>query len=333
MAKCISIILIIFGHSSARLSIVGFLDPICVPFFFISAGYTTTGNIDLARKARHLLIPYVVLSAICLLYTLRFHPETISTQTLLGVVYARYSMVREHIPSQILLHAYNSVLWFLPALFMTYCLCKALLWITLRVKINRWIMVAALCAISFALTLLPVLLPWSLDTVPFFAALMITGHIMRRDNWLGRIKISAYLIMALAFPLLSIFFYQENLSVGFFGGLMPVVYICGVLGALLLLRLCQAADRIRLLNPLCALLARINRYALVVFGLQMVFMNYATSHIWRLHEYGQPWLSAIQSHIVGSDNTLGAYQTIFAVILGSAAGWMTERVSWRRAGR
>ena len=75
--------------------------------------------------------------------------------------------------------SWNSTVWFLTAMFASGMLFFAL--VHLRGK-RLFVAVLACLAVSGAFTYCPILLPWSLDTAPLCALLMLSGFYFRKAN-------------------------------------------------------------------------------------------------------------------------------------------------------
>lgn len=180
MAKSIALILVVYSHIPGALW-QPYLGSFFIFAFFFLSGFTggtrASWKEHVLKRARRLLIPYVLFSA-CLVVL----SSNLTLLDLEGVAYSRFCLYPLDVrPNIIFLRHCNSPLWFLTAMFVSdivyYTLIK-------RIKSKKGL------AISFVLLLLsvcamdqlPVLLPWSIDTMPFFVIAMLAGHEIRQHE-------------------------------------------------------------------------------------------------------------------------------------------------------
>ena len=89
-----------------------------------------------------------------------------------GIVYARHCLFlyHGHQDNLFLLDNLNGQLWFLPAIFISYIL----FWFIVKAdKKLRPIIIVGYVILNIGTSFLPILLPWSLDTVFITADLMV----------------------------------------------------------------------------------------------------------------------------------------------------------------
>lgn len=153
-----------------------------VSLFFVAAGFTFTpkGTIgeEVNKKWRRLITPYFFYGVIgvavtCLVVALE-GGEVSFFGRFVGLLYSRYSTAFEiesglsDIP--MLKAARISPMWFLTSLFTSFL--AAIILIRVQNKKIQYFLVVMYIVMSMAMTFLPVLLPWSLDTA-FVGAILI----------------------------------------------------------------------------------------------------------------------------------------------------------------
>ncbi len=177
-----------------------------VAMFFVISGLTFAvhkGVVQSIRsKCSRLLIPYffycISIVLIVFAFSLVSGKDYDIVQNLLGVIYSRRSWVaNDIIPEEsLLLRGGCSPLWFLTSLFTSLLLVY--LWHALR-RSRYLLVIYALLAVGGSM--LPVLLPWSIDVAPLGALIIITGIQFRQqlccatyDKWFPVVFIS-YMVL------------------------------------------------------------------------------------------------------------------------------------------
>ena len=266
------LVFVILEHTEANF-LSSFVDNFILSVFWFSSGYTSRGVVDFSRKAVNILVPYAVMTAICVLFTIFYLERAFEWVDVLGAAYARFTMFASA-PGQenaILMPACNSVLWFLPSFFTAFC------FFALLIRISRPIMQAvgilACLALTWAMTTLPVLLPWSLDTAPAFGAVMYAGYLVRSYGLYERLAYTwpVVVVCALIYIAFNCLTGPTNISIRDFGSSVWLWYPAAVSGTLSFVTLCRMFDR----TFFCRMVAWFNRGALFIFGLQLVFISLA----------------------------------------------------------
>lgn len=272
LAKVCGLFLVLLSHSmlSGLSVLLYFGNIVLIPIFFVCAGYTTTRDFSLKKKAKKLLVPYFVIN----FFLLVIFCKNISWLNVAGVFYSRFSLFPiDAVPDADNLFffgfhnpPYNSPLWFLTAMTVAYILYRPLF----RLKGRKAAVLAtAYAAISYLSSFLPVLLPWSIDTAFMLAVFMYLGACLRRWNILERkIWIAPCLIAYLAVIVCKI---PINLSVRIFGDDLwqyILVIVGAVSGSCLLLMFLKIFEKFNLpfLNFLSA-------NALIIFAVQMPILE------------------------------------------------------------
>lgn len=289
LAKCFALCCIIVAHSQ-WFEWVSFLDDMRLVTFYICAGYTSRTDVNLIRKSS-LLLNYALMTVLCALFAVFYSGMSFTLQDFWGALYARYSILNPAIfPDTIrFLPLYNSVLWFLPSLFVSYCLFKVIM------RATGFYKQLFLCFLSLVIgTILcyqPYLLPWSADTAFVTAVFMCVGHWLRRYKVIERCNLAAALACFMVYAILSSVTGYINLSIRNYGNLWPMLLPTAVSGVMTLLILCKYFER----TWLARLAVVFNSQALFIFGLQLVFML-LTDH-W-LAEWLPDWKLRVAAYIV-----------------------------------
>ena len=154
--------------------------------YFVIAGITYSDRQEetfrqfALKKAKRLLIPYAVYGAAlwiadCIYERLTI-PEIMRGGA--GILYARHCLYlyQGHHDNLFLLDNLNGQLWLLPAIFISYIL----FWFIVKAnKKLRPFIITGYILINIVTSFLPILLPWSLDTVFITADLMYFGFLMK----------------------------------------------------------------------------------------------------------------------------------------------------------
>ncbi len=228
LVKCIAIFIVMLNHSSLAAPQVRFWGGMFfVPVFFVLSGFTYRSREEsfpafLGRKAKRLLLPYITANGI--LFVFFFVKQVLLAdghvsdmfRDVVGIFYARNQMFAEHTQTLFLpgfdgnIYLYgllNSPTWFLPALFLTMVLFEALFRLTKRD--GRKMLLGAvilLCLANLYHYLFPLLLPWSLDAIPYFFIMFLWGYFMKqkafldyfdRRKWILLILMGVFLLCAL----------------------------------------------------------------------------------------------------------------------------------------
>lgn len=245
--KAIAVLCVLLGHAGAGIPLIsGFSVLFYVPVFFVLAGYLHHHRPEesygtyLGRRAKRLLVPYFGYSLFLLLFSVfkeiaagSFVAQK-ALRSLGGILLAVNTIVPSgsvSITGEPLLDVWNSPLWFLPALFLAELLFEGMLRL-FRGRQRRMLWAGVWCLVLgiAAHYMLPILLPWSLKTVPVLEVFLMAGWQIKRNGSLKRIAEKPLWMLAVtAFAgMLRIWNGPVNLSIGFWGGSL----VCGVLACL-----------------------------------------------------------------------------------------------------
>lgn len=301
-AKCLSVLALALGHTPGY-GLTYWIDTALLPLFWLAAGLTSSDNFSLIRRFRVLGKAYLVMSAICVLFTLVLAKGHLPEWWWLGVIYGRCWLQTDvQTAPTVLMDCHNAVLWFLPSLFTGYCMYRLLLYF--KKDWQRWLASAVSLFVCWGSLRLPVLLPWGLDLALFVGPVMWAGRWLRKSDLLDRRPLTVFLTGGLTFALAHHFTGHTNMSVSQLGHCAPWGgFVTGVSGGVAILALCSMA------KDTCAVkrLARLNADSLYIFGLQLV--AFAVAGIFAA-KTGLP---------LAAEVTL---QMLLAILLGVAAGKM-----------
>lgn len=222
--KGIGILLIMLVHMNAFPCYSDIVSAGYVSMFFVVSGYTFNPNRGfrkgIRRKTSRLLVPYFFYTIFFVVLTCLMSvavgkdPEWLSHFA--GVLYSRRSISVDQ--SDIMLSGGCTPLWFMTSLFTSY------LFVYIWQYFNcRWIMTLLYALLAVAFSFLPILLPWSVDTAPVGALLIIAGY---RFKPLFTYKKGIWLLLPtiVLFVLTAVINGQTNMSIRHYG-MYPVVSI------------------------------------------------------------------------------------------------------------
>lgn len=268
MAKGISIILVMMGHSCGFPFGGVYFTTFAMPLFFFVSGYTYKSGRsygeNMKRRAKRLLIPYFGYSL--LLFVLYAVKELLTGNTSIrdyvmaaaGVLYSRNCLYPLGYAGEnvYFFKLFNEATWFLTGMFIASGLFFAIVDKCIKNSRIMWISIAACIIASAVLSYLPVLLPWSMDTACMSAAFMLCGawsagnaqstadselrEKKGRENLIGFAALTVYIA-------LCTFDGSTNFSIRNYGnhGLFSVViyFLSGVTGSYACLWLCRLLER------------------------------------------------------------------------------------------
>lgn len=240
IAKVLGLVIVLINHAGLDLGPVNFFGGMFyVPIFFVLAGYTYRYRPEesfsvFVKKAKRLLVPYVGYNLFLFLFFFGKNALAAGGITkeafapLFGILYSRsylYAGVTEG--QQVLMTTLNGPTWFLTGLFVTLLGFELLLRFT---KGEQKLLQSgmALCLLAaWGLDFLPVLLPWSLDTMFGHMVLMGFGYLLGEENGVERMyrKPGCILLLAVLFVLASTGNGSGNLSIRDYGEIGVAAYL------------------------------------------------------------------------------------------------------------
>lgn len=265
IAKCIGIVLVVCSHSICN-ELMYLFNGCFIPLFYVLSGYCFT-KVDVKGRAKRLLKPYFFFSILILVLICISGLKPVTWNTLLGIMYSRYALYRlGTVDNIVLMNIGNSPLWFLTSMFLAFLLFYVLLGI--RRKGWRLLLVIGYLFVTYLLSKISLLLPWSIDTSFVMALFIYSGYLLKRGMW--RQSLLSNKILFLGIILYAFCFYINgyvNLSVGNFGRSVFLSVICGITGSIVLMRFSMwLAGKGQKLKD-C--LIRIGRHSLTIFCIQM----------------------------------------------------------------
>ena len=271
-AKAIAIFLVIVGHLVPGESpIFRFIFAFHMPAFFFLSGYCTKKNEQpflrfVGKRAKTLLIPYVVFALISVILLLIF-PVFREAEGIKAYV-VRYLYVMQP-------YAWFGALWFLVCLFI----CSAMLYCILRIwdGKNAWWLLPVAAVFMMAAPLLYKLvsplhygrLPWKIDSAIGAMPFMILGYVFREKARFEKWKWPVHVIIAAGAPILIWLIGMRlngyvNLCDAEYGN--PVCYYAASLtGCLFLLSLGKLTEKV-------TLLAWLGRESLFIFAIHGIMI-------------------------------------------------------------
>lgn len=242
--KAMGMLVVLVVHAGCRLGLVTYYGGMFyMPIFFVAAGYTfrvkegESYGTFLLKKAKRLLIPYFGTSAFLWVFfwvkdcVLGGIPGDLKLASLFGILYSRNQMWRvgDASSNPVLMDLLNSPLWFLTALFLVYA------WYGLisKVKKKYWLLGGGLVISVIWHYATPLLLPWSLEAVPYFTVFFAAGEKLK--EWGGVKTLTNDIRLGIAcmnfFLLLGFLSGSVNLSCGNYGVSMLLYLAVGIFGS------------------------------------------------------------------------------------------------------
>lgn len=163
VAKGITIILMVLGHTSIPKFVSDFIWAFHMPLFFIASGWCTNWKREgvckfITKKVNSLLLPFVVYSVIVL--SINLLTGGASLKTFLCKGWQGYA------------------LWFIPVLFFASVCSKLIMAIKQKnIQIILWVLMVTIGAI---LSYAKISFPWTISTVPYACFFIILGSKLRK---------------------------------------------------------------------------------------------------------------------------------------------------------
>lgn len=246
IAKAIGVMIVLINHIG--LSLGGwnrYLGAFYVSEFFLLAGITfrvkeTESTKEfIQKKARRLLLPYAAYSIFYLLwYGVRaaasgsFQPMDF-LKKLAGCIYARNYLFPGKEEPVYLMEIMNAPMWFLPALFLSLVLYYLFARYLGKKKVYG-------VAVSFLIAVIlhyfvPVLLPWSMDTVLAMVVLLYLGESIGKMGATESAKRKWWLVLVILVVFVVCVYWNGagNISIGDYGKSMVLFLISSCAGTLL----------------------------------------------------------------------------------------------------
>lgn len=260
IAKGIGIILVICSHVYSPL--MYWANPCYIPLFFVVSGYCTIRPIILKKKFKKLIIPYVLFTFILLAINFDYKPVN-----LLGAIYSRWCLFPYGTDGNIyFLRSGNGPLWFLTSMFSSFCLYKYIN------KFDNVLIYLLLCIVlTYALSFLPILLPWSLDTMFLMTIFIFAGSYIRQSDILYKTSMLQLSILIIIY-IISVFQCGwVNLSVRVYGNSLLYLLFGAIIGSFILIKLSMLIERY--LSLVGGLLSALGNQSLSIFCIHIPFIS------------------------------------------------------------
>jgi len=192
--KAVGILVVLMVHTGGRFGRLSFYGGMFyMPIFFVAAGYTYRCRREepfgsfLKKKGARLLLPYFGTSAFLWLFfwvkdcVLAGEAGNLKLSSLFGILYSRNQMYTAAWGGEnpVLLDLLNAPLWFLTAMFLTYVYYEML---SRSRRKYVWLCIGLVCAVLWHY-ITPLLLPWSLEAVPYFCLFFCSGRMAENTRW------------------------------------------------------------------------------------------------------------------------------------------------------
>lgn len=265
ISKGIGIILVLFNHVESY-QWVTFSSFFVISIFFFCSGYTFSFNqeekfrfITVVKKLPKLLKPYFFFSVLLLLIFNDFSLRAIS-----GIVYSRYCLFpigTDEIYRLFIVG--NFPLWFLTCMSLCYLLYA----VYLRFFKYKYIVLAVYFLASVAMSHLPILLPWSIDTAPLLTIFMILVYEIKVRNLLTEKRL--VLLCAIIYVFALRFTEGVNISVREYGNSQSLFLVAGFAGCMILTNLALLLEK----SKVCRIpLVLLGRHSLTIFCMEIPFI-------------------------------------------------------------
>lgn len=285
VAKGIGILLVLMGHGTGFLFGGAYITAFYMAMFFVVAGYVyKPGKVSckdaVKKRFVRILVPYFAYNGLLFCYYLakEIAGGSLDIRELCiavgGVFYSRNALWAAGEDNIYFFRMANDPVWFLTAM----CSAAAIFYPVVDKCLENWRkcawIMAGLLVLAMALSYLPILLPWSVDSAPLFAFYMVAGAVLgqkkffQKEHSAGK-RIGMCVLIAASVGL-RIWNGSTNLSVrayGDYGGLsVYIVAFIGVAGSVLLLSICRMLHAVA---PLERVLAKVGQSSLEIMALHM----------------------------------------------------------------
>ena len=291
IARGIGVAAVVFAHNGGVLPGYSYITPYYIALFFVISGYFYKENSNnRALKLGNIYLKYTLFLFLVSLLTQSEH----WVHNLLGALYGRYCFFPYYEePNVILLTMSNHPLWFLLGLLLA-TLALGILLPKLDTGRKRVIVLIMLLIISWGLTYLPILLPWSMDTVSVFVMFMLVGYWMNYYSIFPLFYQTRY--KYIIFAVLGIFYWilkkadrninlavrEYGMSIGGGQNKLENVIMCfliGVIGSFLCIVVCNVIKNFFIGK----LFAVVGRHTIPILGLH-VFLYDIVSNVFPMYD-------------------------------------------------
>ena len=208
VAKGITIILMVLGHTAIPDRLSNFIFAFHMPLFFIASGWCTSWNkysfvAYLKKRGQALAIPFFVYSLVVIVLGEIIGAEDISWGGVLLNGWKGYA------------------LWFVPVLFLASMIAKVIMTF-IKQRWLRYVVCASLITLGVCLHYYHVYLSWTLATVPYATCLILLGTSLRRfQNYIEKPR---WWILVIGFLLTLAISYKWRMDLAW-NNITPVVLL------------------------------------------------------------------------------------------------------------
>ena len=208
IAKGITILLMILGHTSIPRIPSNFIFSFHMPLFFLASGWCTNWGKDslirfINKKIKNLIIPFVVYSIIVILLYKLVGNDDFSFYRVLSEGWRMYA------------------LWFVPVLFVSLIIAKIIM-SHIHLSWLRYFICGFLIIIGVLFSYFHISLPWTLSTVPYATCLVLMGSSLKRyQEYINEPK---WWILVLGFVLALMISYKWRLDMAS-NQIIPVIIL------------------------------------------------------------------------------------------------------------
>lgn len=281
ISKAIGLVFVMLSHICSVLAERA--TPFFITIFFVVSGYCTIREVKISKKFKKLIIPYIIFTII--LFALNGTHESID---FIGALYSRWCLYQIFIEDNILfLRSNNGPLWFLTSMFVAFLLFKIIE--KCQKETYKLMVVAIYIIISYLMTYLPVLLPWSIDTAFLMATFIYLGVKVRELELMKKINIWWCVILCALYVIFYHCCAPVNISVRVYGNHIFLFIPASVVGCLVVMKLSQYLERYAVGN----ILSRIGQCSLTIFCLHMPFIGYWNKILSTLVIDMHPYVNAV----------------------------------------
>jgi peptidoglycan/LPS O-acetylase OafA/YrhL len=123
--------------------------------------------------------------------------------------------------------------------------------------------------ISYALSFLPILLPWSWDTAFLFALFLFEGFLIRKYNILEKITTNHIILLIIIYAIFRYYTWSVNLSIRYYGRSLFLLFPGASVGSVILITLAKKVEG----KNISHIFSKIGRNSLSIFCIHWPFIT------------------------------------------------------------
>lgn len=278
ISKGLGIILVVCSHVYYQL--MSWALPCFIPLFFIVSGYCTLHPVNIGKKIKNLILPYVFFSFLLIIVYFDFKPINF-----IGLLYSRWCLFPLNVePNIFFLRIGNGPLWFLTCMFVAFVFYKFI-----QSSNKPWHLAILYILITYILSFLPILLPWSIDTAFLMALFIFVGSYIREKKILDSLSLFVTILLIIIYCVLALLSGRVNLSVRLYGTSLFLLFPAAVIGSILLMKFSAIIDGTIIGN----VLKRFGFYSLPIFCIHLPIIHLSRRFISTLFVSLHPVISSL----------------------------------------